>query len=168
MAAALNAGESTQDQLSDAKMLRMKLLKMAEIVDAMSKKIATLEVEGAEVEGSPDFGLVKTLKSRIRNSAINFVKDTLVGLPSVPTEEELVKLKENRKKEAEKKIAEEKTKAQEAKIRFEQQQQQQAQHQVNFITSVFLCVFSVNLVCDEELIVLQAFASFCFRIRCWV
>jgi hypothetical protein len=123
MATALNAGESTQEQLSEAKLLRLKLLKMAEIVDAMSKKISTLEIEVDE-----DVGLVKTLKSRIRNSAINFVKDTLVGLPSVPSEEELVKLKENRKKEAEKKISEEKTKAQEAKVRFEQQQ---AQHQVN-------------------------------------
>lgn len=128
MAASLNAGESTQEQLTEAKILRMKLLKMAEIVDAMSKKISTLQVEGVEEEGSPDFGLVKTLKSRIRNSAINFVKDTLVGLPSVPSEEELVKLKEKRKKEAERKICEEKVKAHEAKIRFEQQQ---AQHQVS-------------------------------------
>jgi len=72
-----------------------------------------------------DFGLVKTLKSRIRISAVNFVKETLVGLPAVPTEEELEKLKANRKKEAEKKIAEEKLKAQEAKIKFEQQHVQQ-------------------------------------------
>ena len=78
-----------------------------------------------------DYGLVKTLKSRIRISAVNFVKETLVGLPAVPTEEELEKLKANRKKEAEKKIAEEKLKAQEAKIKFEQQQmQQQVRNQI--------------------------------------
>ncbi len=52
MATTLNAGEGTQEQLSEAKMLRLKLLKMAEIVDATSKKIATLEIEGEE-EGSP-------------------------------------------------------------------------------------------------------------------
>ena len=78
-----------------------------------------------------DYGLVKTLKSRIRISAVNFVKETLVGLPAVPTEEELEKLRANRKKEAEKKIAEEKLKAQEAKIKFEQQQmQQQVRNQI--------------------------------------
>ena len=52
MATALNAGEGTQEQLSETKFLRLKLLKMAEIVDATSKKIATLEIEGEE-EGSP-------------------------------------------------------------------------------------------------------------------
>jgi len=124
MAASLNAGEGTLEQLSETKILRLKLLKMAEIVDATSKKIASLELEGEE-EGSPDYGLVKTLKSRIRTSAVNFVKDTLVGLPAVPSEEELEKLKAGRKKEAEKKIAEEKMKAQEAKIKFEQHQLQQ-------------------------------------------
>ena len=52
MATALNAGEGTQEQLTETKFLRLKLLKMAEIVDATSKKIATLEIEGEE-EGSP-------------------------------------------------------------------------------------------------------------------
>jgi len=49
----------------------------------------------------------------------------LVGLPAVPSEEELESLKQKRKKEAERKIAEEKLKAQEAKLKFEQQQLQQ-------------------------------------------
>lgn len=120
MAEALNAGEATQDQLSESKILRMKLLKMAEIVDATSKKILSLEIEGDE-----DESVVETLKNRIRASAVNYVKDTLVGLPSVPSEEELEKLKANRKKEAERKIAEEKAKAHEAKLRYEHQQIQQ-------------------------------------------
>jgi len=45
MAAGLNSGEYSQEQLSEAKVLRLKLLKMAEIVDAASKKISTLELE---------------------------------------------------------------------------------------------------------------------------
>ena len=122
MAAALNAGEGTQEQLSEAKVVRLKLLKLAEIVDATSKKIASLDVDG---DDDPNQASVRTLKSRIRTSAVNFVKDTLVGLPAVPSEEELEKLKQNRKREAERKIAEEKQKAQEAKVKFEEQQLQQ-------------------------------------------
>ena len=129
MASSLNAGEGTQEQLSEAKVLRLKLLKLAEIVDATSKKIATMEIEG---EDDRDQASVKTLKSRIRTSAVNFVKETLVGLPAVPSEDELENLKQKRKREAERKIAEEKFKAQEAKLKFEQQQLQQ--QQVIFMT----------------------------------
>jgi hypothetical protein len=41
------------EQLSEAKIVRLKLLKLAEIVDATSKKIATLEIDG---EDDPDQG----------------------------------------------------------------------------------------------------------------
>ena len=109
--------------------MRLKLLKLAEIVDATSKKIATMEIEG---EDDRDQASVKTRKSRIRTSAVNFVKETLVGLPAVPSEDELENLKQKRKREAERKIAEEKFKAQEAKLKFEQQQLQQ--QQVIFMT----------------------------------
>jgi hypothetical protein len=49
MSASLNSGEGSQEQLSEAKFLRVKLLKLAEIVDATSKKIATLEIDGEQV-----------------------------------------------------------------------------------------------------------------------
>jgi hypothetical protein len=75
---------------------------------------------------------------------VNFIKETLVGLPSVPNEEQLTKLQEKRKKDAENKIAEEKIKAKEAKVRFEQQQLLQNQVKAQQIKSKktgkkFLC-----------------------------
>jgi hypothetical protein len=66
MVDSLSAGEGTLEQLSEAK-----LLKMSEIVDKTSDNIASLKLEGEE-EGSPDYGLIKTLKSRIQTSAKNY------------------------------------------------------------------------------------------------
>jgi hypothetical protein len=119
MVDSLNAGEGTLEQLSEAKLLGLKLLKMREIVDKTSDNIASLKLEG-EGEGSPDYGLIKTLKSRIQTSAKNFVQDTFVGLPAVPSEEEFEKLRGSPKKESEEKFAEEKKKA---NIKLEQLEQ---------------------------------------------
>ena len=58
------------------------------------------------------------LQNQIRRASVNFIKDTLVGLPSLPTEEELVRLQEKRKEDIARKVEEERRKAQEARIRF--------------------------------------------------
>ena len=66
---------------------------MAEMVDALSKRIASLEA-GDEVMDPVSLGSYTTLKSRIRLASVNFVKETLVGLPGIPTEEELLRLQQ--------------------------------------------------------------------------
>ncbi len=83
MAESLNNGESTYP-VEEAKILRLQVLKVAETVDAMSKKIGALDAIDS---------MTVTLQNRIRNAAINFVKETLVGLPAVPSEEEFEKIK---------------------------------------------------------------------------
>ena len=83
MAAELNAGDSaqTKHKIDDAKVLRLKLLKMAETVDAVSKRIAGLELvvnedqdESVAVVDPVTLGSYTTLKSRIRMASVNFVK----------------------------------------------------------------------------------------------
>ena len=111
----MSSGE-TSYHLSDAKNLRLKLLKLAESVDLMSKKISLLGTENM----SENFVNSRRylLQNQIRRASVNFIKETLVGLPSLPTEEELVKLQEKRKEDIAKKVEEERRKAQEARIRF--------------------------------------------------
>lgn len=115
MATSLHNGESTY-QIDEVKVLRLQVLKAAETVEAVSKKIAALPAEDAKTE---------TLQNRIRISAVNFVKETLVGLPSAPTQEEFEEIKKQKAIEAAKRIEEEKRSAQEAKIKSESMKKQQ-------------------------------------------
>jgi hypothetical protein len=114
MAESLGIGETTY-HLSDAKNLRLKLLKIAENVDLMSKKIAGLGLDSGEAYLQSRHYL---LQSQIRRAAVNFIKETLVGLPSLPTEEALLLLQENRRKEIARRVEEERKKAQEARLKF--------------------------------------------------
>ena len=56
---------------------------------------------------------------------MNFVKETLVGLPKTPTEEEFEVIKKQKAQEATKRIEEEKKSALEAKIKSESMKKQQ-------------------------------------------
>ena len=105
----LHNGESTY-QIEEVKILRLKVLKAAETVDVISKKIASLPVPDTKTE---------SLQNRIRNASVNFVKETLVGLPSAPTPEEFEQIKIQKAQEAVKRIEIEKQKALEAKIKSE-------------------------------------------------
>ena len=84
MAKSLHNGESTY-QIEEVKVLRQRVLITAERVNGVAVKIKALPSE----EGSR----TETLQGRIKNAATNFVKETLVGLPSVPTEEEFEAIK---------------------------------------------------------------------------
>ena len=115
MANSLNNGESTY-KIDETQVLRLQVMKAAETVEAVSKKIAALPPEDAKSE---------TLQNRIRIAAVNFVKETLVGLPSAPTVEEFEVIKKQKAEEANKRIEEEKRSAQEAKIKSESMKKQQ-------------------------------------------
>jgi len=116
MHTSLTKGETTY-RVDDAKLLRIKLLKIAENIDLMSKKISSLGSENQD-ENSP---LPRTmlLQSQIRRASVNFIKETLVGLPSLPSDDELKMRQEELKKETERKIEEERRRAEEARLKFQ-------------------------------------------------
>jgi rabenosyn-5 len=115
-AKALNGGEAGHN-LRDAKLRRLQLLRTAEMVDAVSKKIATLGAELPQPPGSTQL----MLQMRIRQGAINFVKQELVGLPDVPSEEEYEALKKERIRQAQAKVEEERRETALAKAKLERE-----------------------------------------------
>jgi len=117
MADSLNNGETTY-QIKEAQVLRLQVMKAAETVQAVSKKIEELP---------PDDAKCAKLQDRIRAAAMNFVKETLVGLPKTPTEKEFEVIKKQKAQEATKRIEEEKKSALEAKIKSESMKKQQLQ-----------------------------------------
>jgi len=121
----LSNGE-TNYHLADAKDLRLKLLKLAESVDLMSKKIAALgtESQSEAYASSRKF----FLQTQIRRASVNLIKETLVGLPSPPTDEQIIELQKKRKEEVAKKVEEERRKYQEARLKFKnfQEKRQEA------------------------------------------
>nr|XP_003217831.1 PREDICTED: rabenosyn-5 [Anolis carolinensis]XP_008103530.1 PREDICTED: rabenosyn-5 [Anolis carolinensis] len=99
MAESLNAGETTYS-LEHANSLRMEVQKMYELIDALSKKILTL---GLNEEPQPHPRTLQ-LQRMIRYSATLFVQEKLLGLMSLPTQDQYEELKEKKKQELERKL----------------------------------------------------------------
>jgi hypothetical protein len=59
-----------------------------------SKKIQSL---GIDDEKNPTSGTALSLQLKIRLSAVNFLKENLLGLPNLPTEEQLIVLQAERR-----------------------------------------------------------------------
>lgn len=104
MLESFSQGESTYN-LKDAQDCRLKLLKIAEYVDGYSKKIQSL---GIDDEKNPTTGTALSLQLKIRLSAVNFLKENLLGLPNLPTDEQLMTLQAERRQAIENRIAREK------------------------------------------------------------
>ena len=119
----LMAGE-TNYHSSDVKTLRVKLLKVAENIDLMSKKIQALGVDNSQ---EVQEGMAKprrfALQDQVRRASINFIKETLVGLPSLPSDEELVKIQERRKMEIARQLEENRRKREEAQAKYQAMQE---------------------------------------------
>ena len=105
----LHEGESTCN-VEELKVLQAQVAKKANQVDGVSKKIEDLEANDDKSA---------RLHQRIRASAKNFVKETFVGLPKVPTHEELQQIKKQKAEDAARRIEIEKKSAQEAKLKSE-------------------------------------------------
>jgi len=103
----LQDGQSTCN-IEDLKVLQAQVEKIAKSVEVVSAKIENLDTKDDKTA---------RLQQRIRSSAKNFIKDTFVGLPKVPTEEELKQIKMQKAQEATRRIEEEKKSAQEAKLK---------------------------------------------------
>lgn len=118
----LMRGEPTYN-LDDAKLLRVRLLKIAENIDLMSKRIESLGREN--YQGGPEEPLPRRFKlqAQIRRAAVLFIKDTLVGLPSLPSVEEAATLQRQRQEEMKRQAEEERHRAAEAKLKFQRMQE---------------------------------------------
>lgn len=97
----LCSGESLY-HLSDAQYLRVKLIKLAEALDNTSKAILVLGTKGGQA--SIPQGRAMRLQQAIRSSATIFLRDQLVGLPSLPSEAQLKVLQEKHQRAIESRL----------------------------------------------------------------
>lgn len=103
MCTALNAGESTYN-LAEAQEVKVKLLKLAESIDSLSSRIAVL---GKGTENPPQ-GQALRLQNMVRNAAAAYLKNQLLNLPGLPTEEQFIEAQNKRRQAITAKIKEEK------------------------------------------------------------
>ncbi|TKS77775.1 Rabenosyn-5 [Collichthys lucidus] len=108
MAESLNAGENTYN-LDTAGGLRLEVQKYYELIDALSKRILTLNAK----DDPPPHPKAMQLQRMIRYTATLFVQEKLLGLMSLPTKEKYEELKEKRKQEQEKRLQQERLATQE-------------------------------------------------------
>lgn len=97
--------------LADASALREKIGRTAELIDAYSKSILSLQCPIGSRE--------EALKKAIRLACIKYIKEELLTLSPLPLEEEIKRLQEKRRMETEMKIERERRLAMEAIERSE-------------------------------------------------
>lgn len=97
----LREGESTYD-LQDAQTLRLKIAKLGENIDTISKRILVLGTRDVE---SPPQGQELRLHQMVRASAMIFLKEQLLLIQPLPSVEEYEALQEERQKRIELKAA---------------------------------------------------------------
>ncbi|XP_043476139.1 rabenosyn-5 [Leptopilina heterotoma] len=97
----LSEGETTYE-LRDAQVLRMKIAKIGENIDLISKKMLVM---GLTDEKDAQQQQERRLREMVRTSTVIFVKDQLVGMPGLPSEEEYAELKEKRQQRIDSRIA---------------------------------------------------------------
>ncbi|XP_015600809.1 rabenosyn-5 [Cephus cinctus] len=122
----LSEGESTYN-LRDAQILRSKIAKIGENIDTISKKILTFGVKDAE---NPVQGLELKLHQMVRASAVIFLKEQLLSLPAIPTEEEYQTLQTARQQRIEARIEYQK------QLEMEERQREKKKEQKREIRSV--------------------------------
>ncbi|XP_023231624.1 rabenosyn-5-like [Centruroides sculpturatus] len=111
----INAGE-TRYNLKDAQDLHVRLKKLAESIDLISRKIATLDTQS---ESAPNPKVLQ-LQGCIRLSASNFLREQMLNLPTLPSSENLTKLQEAHRQKVQLRIQQEKQAALEAQQRSQQ------------------------------------------------
>ncbi|BFZ10752.1 hypothetical protein BsWGS_13791 [Bradybaena similaris] len=117
MVESLSQGEN-EYTYAQAQVLRTKLVRLYETIDQLSKKIL---IWGSK-EQQPNSRQMHLQKS-IRLYASHFMQENLMGLQSLPTEEEYNKLREARAAEMQRKIAAERQAAMEAQERERQERE---------------------------------------------
>ncbi|XP_017485044.1 PREDICTED: rabenosyn-5 [Rhagoletis zephyria] len=92
--------------IADASALRVKIGQVAEAIDLRSKRILALPCQ----QGSRE----EALKKSIRLSCIQLIKDKMLSIPPLPAEEEIRKIQDRKRMEAEQRIETERRLAMEA------------------------------------------------------
>ena len=87
MSKSFRAGEDIY-QLEDAQLLRVKLMKLGDAMDSISKKILALNFD--------DGNDYQSLRNKLRLFVAQYLQRNLLGLPSLPYEYELKELQERR------------------------------------------------------------------------
>lgn len=105
MAESLRSGESTYS-LRDAEEVRVKLLKKGDSLNSMASRIKNLGAN--EDGGEPPGPRQELLLRRIQSTTSAFLKENVLTLPKLPTQQELKELQERRRMEAEARLAAEK------------------------------------------------------------
>ncbi|KAL0279799.1 UNVERIFIED_CONTAM: hypothetical protein PYX00_001278 [Menopon gallinae] len=109
----LCSGETIYN-LNDAEVLRVRIIKLAENIDFISNKIAIL---GQNTEKPPEGNQLK-LQRAVRIAATNYLKEHIITLPCLPTEEQLKMVQERRREEIAKRIEEESRYQEEIKPKY--------------------------------------------------
>lgn len=99
----LTNGESIYS-LDEAQTVKLKLLKLAENIDALSSKIAVLG-KGTE---KPPQGQALRLQNMVRAASAVYLKTNLLSLPGLPTEEQFAEAQNKRREAINARIHEEK------------------------------------------------------------
>nr|CAB3267942.1 rabenosyn-5 [Phallusia mammillata] len=100
MATSLNQGEETFE-LGKANDLRLKLMKLYEVIDVVSKKIAAMDTENEE---NPPPGICLQLQSSIRRASHMYLQENMLTLQSLPSLPKLELLQKERRKEQERRV----------------------------------------------------------------
>ncbi|KAL1117229.1 hypothetical protein AAG570_004556 [Ranatra chinensis] len=106
MCESLNAGESTYN-LQNAQVINVKLLKLAESIENISAKLAVL---GTKDTDAPPQGQALRLQMAVRSAAVGYLRNQLLRLPPLPTEQQFEEMQEKRRREITARINEEKLK----------------------------------------------------------
>ncbi|XP_076294582.1 rabenosyn-5 isoform X2 [Lasioglossum baleicum] len=99
----LSEGESTYN-LEDAQALRVKIARLGENIDLISKRISVL---GTKCVENPPQEQELRLHQMVRVSAMIFLKEVLLTVQALPSEERYTELQEERQKQLEARIAHE-------------------------------------------------------------
>ncbi|XP_033098256.1 rabenosyn-5-like [Anneissia japonica] len=123
IAESLNSGEMDHD-LNYANEVRGQVLKLFDVMDLISKRILTL---GMKSENLPPIR-IQNLQKKIRMYATHFMQDQMLHLQTLPTQDELLFLHEQRKVAIAQRIAHERQEALEIQ-RLEQERQEKQKMQ---------------------------------------
>ncbi|XP_046733787.1 rabenosyn-5 [Diprion similis] len=132
MCESLRKGETTYN-LQDAQTLRVKIAKLAENIDLISKRISILGIKDVD---NPPKGQTLKLQQMVRSAATTFLKEHLLNSEPLPTEEEYTTFKERRRKAIEERIEHERQMEMEELQRERRREQQKRE----VLTSDFVIV----------------------------
>ncbi|XP_017763467.1 PREDICTED: rabenosyn-5 isoform X2 [Eufriesea mexicana] len=113
----LNEGESTYN-LEDAQALRIKIAKLGENIDLISKRISVL---GTRCVENPPQDQELRLHHMVRMSAMIFLKEELLSVQALPSEERYAELQKERQRRLEARIAYERQLEEEQRERSKEQ-----------------------------------------------